>query len=425
MTTKTASAPAETVDNPGKQGAAVRPEPMGYRESLSRWWNSPNAENAERAILSLTPFFPESDGRRTAQSHQIDIGDGLHLNEFEITNTEGEGTRGPDRDLVVLHGYGAGLGLFFQNFDAWSSLPGSRVFALDLLGFGRSSRPKFNIHTKDTSAQDENGEFPAVKETEAWFIDSIEKWRQKKGLESFTLMGHSLGGYIAAAYTLEHPERVHKLIMVSPAGVERGYKPELEEKTLFKSRRSEARNAPQFDEEIIEENASSSSSDNLTNELSTTTRQLPSYFQFLWNSHISPFSILRSSMFFAPKLVSRWTNRRFGTFPDSTREAMLEYVYKIFTAKPSGEYALTRILASGAVARMPMINRVPGALKCPSTWIYGDNDWMNVHAGEETVARLRRNGATADFHTVPSAGHHVYLDNPKGFNKILLDFMKR
>lgn len=397
---------------------------LSYCESLSQWWSSPNAEKAERAILSFTPFFPESDGRRKAESHQVDIGDGLYLNEFEIVNTEKE--KSSDTDMVVLHGYGAGLGLFFQNFDAWSSIAGSRVFALDLLGFGRSARPKFNVPTKDVSKQDEEGKFPAVLETEAWFIDSIERWRAKKGLDSFVLMGHSMGGYIAAAYAIKHPERVRKLIMVSPAGVERGYKPELEEKNIYKRNDGKTTvKGPAVVNELTEtQTEQREHHDSLVNELATTNRQLPNYIQYLWNNHISPFSILRSSGFFAPKLISRWTHRRFGDLAPSARDAMHTYAYRIFTAKPSGEYALTRILAPGAVARMPMIARVPGALKCPSTWIYGENDWMNIHAGQETVTRLKKDGLRADFHVVPNAGHHVYLDNPKSFDTIIQEFLK-
>ena len=43
--------------------------------------------------------------------------------------------------LVMLHGMGAGIGMWVLNLDSISQE--RRVYALDLLGFGRSSRPKF------------------------------------------------------------------------------------------------------------------------------------------------------------------------------------------------------------------------------------------------------------------------------------------
>jgi pimeloyl-ACP methyl ester carboxylesterase len=57
------------------------------------------------------------------------------------------------------------------------------VYAIDLLGFGRSSRPKVLFAPDDPVS------------VESFFVDSMEQWRQKLNLESFSLVGHSFGGY--------------------------------------------------------------------------------------------------------------------------------------------------------------------------------------------------------------------------------------
>lgn len=38
-------------------------------------------------------------------------------------------------------------------------------------------------------------------------------------LEKIVLVGHSLGGFLSACYALKYPERVEKLILVSPVGL--------------------------------------------------------------------------------------------------------------------------------------------------------------------------------------------------------------
>uniref|UniRef100_A0A668A5A9 1-acylglycerol-3-phosphate O-acyltransferase ABHD5 n=1 Tax=Myripristis murdjan TaxID=586833 RepID=A0A668A5A9_9TELE len=66
-----------------------------------------------------------------------------------------------------------------------------------------SSRPLFS-----TDAQ----------EAEEQFVESIEQWRAKVGLEAMILLGHNLGGYLAASYSLKYPGRVKHIILVEPWG---------------------------------------------------------------------------------------------------------------------------------------------------------------------------------------------------------------
>ena len=103
--------------------------------------------------------------------------------------------------LVLVHGFGGGIGLWALNIDALSQ--NRTVYAFDLLGFGRSSRPHLS---------------PDPEEAEEQFVDSIEKWRHHIGLDRFVMLGHSLGGYLASSYALKYPSRVQHLVLVDPWG---------------------------------------------------------------------------------------------------------------------------------------------------------------------------------------------------------------
>lgn len=96
----------------------------------------------------------------------------------------------PRVPLVLLHGFGGGVALWALNLDSLSS--GGPVYALDLLGFGRSSRPQFSTDPREAEDQ---------------FVVTLEEWREKVGLEEMVLLGHNLGGYLSAAYALKYPHR--------------------------------------------------------------------------------------------------------------------------------------------------------------------------------------------------------------------------
>ena len=110
-------------------------------------------------------------------------------------------TRSPFTPLIMLHGMGSGVALWVLNFAFLSR--NRPVYAIDILGFGRSSRTKFSVD---------------AIQAETEFVDSIEEWRKSMKLDKFILLGHSLGGYLAAAYALRNSEHVRHLILVDPWG---------------------------------------------------------------------------------------------------------------------------------------------------------------------------------------------------------------
>ncbi|XP_078269569.1 (Lyso)-N-acylphosphatidylethanolamine lipase-like [Rhinoraja longicauda] len=92
--------------------------------------------------------------------------------------------------LILIHGFAGGLGLWVQNLQPLSCR--RPLLAFDLLGFGRSSRPPFPAE-------------PGAAEEQ--FVESIEEWRERLALPSMILLGHSLGGYLAAGYCIKYPHR--------------------------------------------------------------------------------------------------------------------------------------------------------------------------------------------------------------------------
>lgn len=86
---------------------------------------------------------------------------------------------------------------------------------------------------------------------------------------------------------------------------------------------------------------------------------------------------------------------------------------------------LAHLLAPGAYARMPLVDRV-AALKIPVAFVYGDHDWMSADGGRDAVEIMRRAGnPDGRLHVVKDAGHHLYLDNPQAVNDLLLKELER
>ncbi|KAK1149361.1 hypothetical protein N8T08_006584 [Aspergillus melleus] len=384
------------------RGASATPPPLawfplGYREGFNQWWASLPAAAAEHKVLSYLPYLqhqppthlqtgnktapPDGElgslqsadhsqegevsanslddphGPRRWRSSMVELS-GKHraLNEFSVERVGEEA----DQHLVMLHGYGAGLGFFYKNFEPLSRLQGWQLHALDLLGMGRSTRPAFRIKAKKRE--------DAIKEAEDWFVDALEEWRVKRKIDRFTLLGHSLGGYMAVAYALKYPGRLNKLILASPVGIpEDPYAvsadmPEPSESTMAHEVTQDQREIAQSassvqkgDNNILLKGAPTSGPDNRPPR-----RMVPKWFAYLWDANISPFTLVRWAGPFGPRLVSGWTSRRFSHLPAEEAKALHDYSYSIFSLRGSGEYALAYILAPGAFARSPLIRRIEG-----------------------------------------------------------------
>lgn len=100
--------------------------------------------------------------------------------------------------IVLVHGFSAST----HAWDAWAKALSRdyRVVVLDLPGHGLTRTPAGYAAGRDG--------FGAV-------VDGVTG---KLGLARFTLGGNSMGGGVAWAYTLDHPDKVERLVLVDAAG---------------------------------------------------------------------------------------------------------------------------------------------------------------------------------------------------------------
>jgi pyruvate dehydrogenase E2 component (dihydrolipoamide acetyltransferase) len=99
---------------------------------------------------------------------------------------------------VLIHGFGGDLNSWMFNHE---SLASSRsVYALDLPGHGSSSK------------QVGDGTFEGFAKILGGFLDSV-------GVSKAHLVGHSMGGAVAAMFALSHPQRCLSLALIAGAGL--------------------------------------------------------------------------------------------------------------------------------------------------------------------------------------------------------------
>ncbi|KAM4735550.1 1-acylglycerol-3-phosphate O-acyltransferase ABHD5 [Anableps anableps] len=265
--------------------------------------------------------------------------------------------------LVLLHGFGGGVGLWAQNLEAFSQ--DRPVYALDLLGFGQSTRPVFSTDPL---------------EAEAEFVESIEQWRAKVGVESMIVLGHNLGGFLAVSYSIKYPGRVKHIILVEPWGF------------------------PEFQETVEADHP------------------VPVWIKAL-GAMFSPFNPLAGLRLvgpLGPTLVQTLRpdfKKKFSSmFSDNT---VPEYIYHLNVQSPSGETAFKSMTGSCGWAKRPMLQRLDQLHPdIPISIIYGSRSSVDCNSAG-SIKEMRTN-SHVDIITIRGAGHYVYADQPDDFNHKVL-----
>ncbi|MEP6954355.1 MAG: alpha/beta fold hydrolase [Solirubrobacteraceae bacterium] len=107
-------------------------------------------------------------------------------------------TMGEGPDVLLIHGLGATKSSFFDTAAALTR-SGYRVHALDLPGFGSSSKPLAGPYSA------------------RWFADTVVDVMDALGIESAHLVGNSMGGRVAIEVGLRAPSRVKAVALLCPA----------------------------------------------------------------------------------------------------------------------------------------------------------------------------------------------------------------
>jgi 2-hydroxy-6-oxo-octa-2,4-dienoate hydrolase len=104
--------------------------------------------------------------------------------------------------VVLIHGSGPGVTAYAN----WRlTIPGLaehvHVYAPDMVGFGFTERPDGVDYSMRT------------------WVDQLVAFLDALDLELVSLVGNSFGGALALRLAVEHPERVHRLVLMGAAGV--------------------------------------------------------------------------------------------------------------------------------------------------------------------------------------------------------------
>jgi cardiolipin-specific phospholipase len=101
------------------------------------------------------------------------------------------------------------------------------------------------------------------------------------------------------------------------------------------------------------------------------------------------------------------------------KDRISKYLHAISVLPRSGEDAFDTILQFGAWARLPLKPRLEAGLKVETAFVYGQIDWMDPEAARQLIRAKHKHVRSVSI--VPDGGHHMYLENPEAFNKVLLD----
>lgn len=289
---------------PGEEVRQVQPHGACLENDSTPMTNrSPTQANARKRCRH--PVGSTSDQNDKSYTSRTREGERLLMHTLVArpslkTDSEIAGAEAPapQNPIVLLHGHGMCAAFWAGTFDAFLDMGYDAVYAPDLMGWGRSSRPQFACGSECPSPDGQSSEpcddqcnnscscdpegglgehaqargAPEAGSTESvafmdlpsfppppspppataatqgqenanaasksgvdcaelglsFFLDALDDWLHAMGLgrghpgaPRFAVCGHSLGGYLAHEFAKRHGESVSRLVLTSPAAIER------------------------------------------------------------------------------------------------------------------------------------------------------------------------------------------------------------
>jgi pimeloyl-ACP methyl ester carboxylesterase len=104
------------------------------------------------------------------------------------------------RTALLLHGRNFPSSYWQEVIEALTAA-GYRVVVPDQIGFGKSSKPAFDLH------------FDQLARNTAALLDELK-------IDKVDIVGHSTGGMLAVRFARTYPERVARIVLAAPIGLE-------------------------------------------------------------------------------------------------------------------------------------------------------------------------------------------------------------
>lgn len=292
------------------------------------------------------------------------INDSEYIHYIQISKVPPIVNEKQNNVLLFIHGYG-GFGAVYYKVLA-DLADDFHCIAIDAPGMGFSSRVS-------------PSPFECIDTCVEFFVSRIKGFADGMGLEKFNLVGHSLGAYISAHFFHYHHERVEKLILLSPAGMNMAV-PDQETKLM----------------KFIEEK-------------NFFVRYLAKKFvKRIFKEKSSPFTLMfwPFKKFFFQKYLSA---KRFK-FTDRERDLLAKLMVYFASLPECGERSIGYLLHYGQVSQKPIIDILSQKPdRADSVMImYGEFDFMDKH---DTIQNLNTKNLDIKITYAKDCDHQLPFQN--------------